>query len=73
MNSPEFVEAVAHAIRDSHEIVLADDTDEHPAVWMVWGVSTQPDTILARTHEGDVFQVKVRRLPVALSNRGHHE
>jgi hypothetical protein len=67
MRSNQFVEAVAKAIDKSHDIVLADG--EFP-VTLQWGISTQPDTIVVETSDGDLFQIKVERLVVDVSGPG---
>jgi hypothetical protein len=57
MNITEFTKFTAEAVSDSYDIVTEDG---YPQI--VWALSQEPETILVKTVEGDVFQLHVTRL-----------
>lgn len=63
MNTPHFTQAIASTINTNSDglLILADDDP----VKIVWGISTEPETILVTDADGAVFELTVRRLTLS--------
>jgi hypothetical protein len=57
MNITEFTKFAAEALQESYDLVLEDG---YPQI--VWALGQEPETIIVKTTDGDVFQLNVTRM-----------
>ena len=58
MNITEFTQALAVAVDGgSYDLIMAEG---YPQI--VWALGAEPETLIVKTVEGDVFQIQVSRM-----------